>query len=46
MELILVIITIVLANVVIYQALKLKNLERKTLDSFRVICKKIKAGEK
>ena len=46
MELILIIITIILANVVIYQAIKLKNLEQKTLDSFRVVCKKLKAGEK
>lgn len=46
MELTLIIITIILANVVIYQAIKLKNLEQKTLDSFRVICKKLKTGEK
>lgn len=46
MELILIIITTILANVVVYQAIKLKSLEQKTLNSFRVICKKMKAGEK
>ncbi len=45
MELFLIIVTIILANIIIYQAIKLKNLEQKTLDSFRVICKKLKSGD-
>ncbi len=43
---ILIIISTILASVLVYQSIKLKKLEQKTLDSFRVVCKKLKAGEK
>lgn len=35
-------INLILIAIIIYQSKELKDLERKTLDAFRIVCKKIK----
>ena len=35
-------INLVLIAIIIYQSKELKDLERKTLDAFKIVCKKIK----
>ncbi len=36
-------INLILIAIIIYQSKELKDLERKTLDAFRIVCKKIKS---
>lgn len=35
-------VNLILIAIIIYQSKELKDLERKTLDAFRIVCKKIK----
>lgn len=36
----------VLALILVYQGFKIRSLERKTLDAFYVVCKKLKGNKK
>ena len=42
MQLFLLIIIFILICVLVYQGREIRDLERKTLDAFRIVCKKIK----
>lgn len=35
-------VNLILIAIIIYQSKELKDLERKTLDAFKIVCKKIK----
>ena len=39
------IINLILVIAIIYQGKELRDLERKTLEAFKIVCKKIKPGK-
>ena len=43
MQIALIITVIILVMVTSYQSAQLKDLEQKTLDAFKIVCKKLKA---
>ena len=46
MQVALIITVIILVMVTSYQSAQLKDLEQKTLDAFKIVCKKLKAEKK
>ena len=45
MQIFLLLVILILICILVYQWKEIRDLERKTLDAFKIVCKKIKPGK-